>query len=201
MNSTPPAQPHKPRMAIIAKNTLTAVGMRTILENIIPFAEVCIFNTYDEFAAAQPDSFAHCFIDTQTFVEHSADFAARSSRTILLTAAAQPPHADSMACINIAGSEEQIVRDILRLHQHGHAHGHPAYDSSAVKAALTPREGEVLAMIARGMLNKQIADRMGIALTTVISHRKHITEKLGTRSVPALTIYAVTHGYIDAEAI
>ena len=56
-------------------------------------------------------------------------------------------------------------------------------------------------MIARGLINKQIADRMGISLTTVISHRRNITEKLGIKSVAGLTIYAVMHGYVDAESI
>ena len=59
----------------------------------------------------------------------------------------------------------------------------------------------MLALIARGLMNKQIADRLHISLTTVISHRKNITEKLGIKSVPGLTIYAVLNGYIDAEDI
>ena len=192
---------HTPRLAVIASNTLTAVGLRTILEKILPFAEVCAYNTFAAFEAERPDEFAHFFVDSQTFVEHAAFFGARSRRTILLTAASQPPHSEGMACINIADSEERIVRDILRLHGRGHAHGHPSYGPPATKSELTPRECEVLAMIARGMLNKQIADRMGIALTTVISHRRNITEKLGIKSVPALTIYAVTRGYVDAESI
>lgn len=196
MNST-----HQPRLAVIASNTLTAVGLRTILEKIIPFAEVCAYQLFEAFAEAQPETFAHCFVDAQTFVEHTSFFSARSRRTILLTAASQPPHSEGMACINIANSEEQIVRDILRLHGRGHAHGHPSYGPPTTKTPLTPRECEVLAMIARGMLNKQIADRMGIALTTVISHRRNITDKLGLKSVAALTIYAVTHGYVDAELI
>ena len=192
---------HPPRLAVIASNTLTAVGLRTILEKIIPFAEVCTFQSFSAFAVEQPDEFAHCFVDAQTFVEHSAFFTVRNSRTILLTAASQPPHAEGMDSINIANSEEQIVRDILRLHGRGHAHGHPSYGAPMPKTELTPRECEVLAMIARGLLNKQIADRMGIAITTVISHRRNITDKLGIKSVAALTIYAVTRGYIDAESI
>ena len=201
MNNHAPHMP-APRMAVVVSNTLTAVGIRTILEKIIPFAEVRLYQSFEAFAADSPDEFAHSFIDSQTFVEHSDYFVARRHRTILLTAAQQTPHAAGMThIININNSEEQIVRDILRLHGRGHAHGHPSFELPQPKSELTAREGEVLAMIARGMLNKQIADRMGIALTTVISHRRNITGKLGIKSVPALTIYAVTRGYVDAESI
>jgi DNA-binding NarL/FixJ family response regulator len=40
-----------------------------------------------------------------------------------------------------------------------------------------------------------------VALTTVISHRKNIMEKLNIHSVPALTIYAVMNGFVKAENI
>ena len=48
---------------------------------------------------------------------------------------------------------------------------------------------------------KEIADKLNISLTTVISHRKNITEKLGIKSVAGLTIYAVMHGYVEADRI
>jgi DNA-binding NarL/FixJ family response regulator len=59
----------------------------------------------------------------------------------------------------------------------------------------------VLSLIAQGLLNKEIADKLNIGLTTVISHRKNITEKLGIKSVSALTIYSVMHGYVDLNKI
>ena len=46
-----------------------------------------------------------------------------------------------------------------------------------------------------------IADRLGISLATVITHRKNLTMKLGTRSVATLTLYAVTHGIVNSEAL
>jgi DNA-binding CsgD family transcriptional regulator len=62
---------------------------------------------------------------------------------------------------------------------------------------LTPREREVLQLVAHGCINKEIADRLQIGLTTVISHRKNIIEKLGIRTVSGLTVYAYTQGYLD----
>ena len=66
---------------------------------------------------------------------------------------------------------------------------------------LSAREIEVLKLLTRGFINKEIAYKLGISLTTVISHRKNITEKLGIKSVPGLTIYAVMNGYIEADSI
>jgi DNA-binding CsgD family transcriptional regulator len=62
---------------------------------------------------------------------------------------------------------------------------------------LSKREQEVLTLVAQGLMNKEIADRLNISLTTVISHRKHLVDKLGIHSLAGLTVYAYTHGYLD----
>ena len=59
----------------------------------------------------------------------------------------------------------------------------------------------MLSLIVQGFINKEIADQLNIGLTTVISHRKNIMDKLGLKSVSALTIYAVMHGYVDINNI
>lgn len=62
---------------------------------------------------------------------------------------------------------------------------------------LTHREKEVLKLVAKGLMNKEIADKLQIGLTTVISHRKNLVEKLGIKTIPGLTVYAYTQGYLD----
>jgi large subunit ribosomal protein L9 len=49
--------------------------------------------------------------------------------------------------------------------------------------------------------NKEIADKLCVSLPTVITHRKNITDKLGIKSVSALTVYALTHGLTKVEDI
>ena len=66
---------------------------------------------------------------------------------------------------------------------------------------LTDREMEVMSLIVQGFINKEIAEQLNIGLATVITHRKNIMDKLGFRSVSALTIYAVMHGYVDINKI
>ncbi len=66
---------------------------------------------------------------------------------------------------------------------------------------LTIREKEVLRLIALGNTNKSIADILFISTHTVISHRKNITEKLGIKSIPGLTVYAIIQKIIDPSDI
>ena len=133
------------------------------------------------------------------FVTHGSFFRARRSKTILLCSGhPQPAYAD-MHCIDVCTNEEAIVRDILRMHHGAHRSEHIVPGAVRPETApLSGREAEVLALIARGYMNKQIADSLQIGLTTVISHRRNIMEKLGIRSVAGLAIYALTAGYVDA---
>lgn len=66
---------------------------------------------------------------------------------------------------------------------------------------LSAREKEILVCVAKGMINKEIADRNGISVSTVITHRKNITRKTGIRTVAGLTVYAILNGLIDINAI
>ena len=62
---------------------------------------------------------------------------------------------------------------------------------------LSKREIDVLVAVAKGMMNKEIADQMNISIHTVISHRKNITRKTGIKSVSGLTVYALLNNLIN----
>lgn len=62
---------------------------------------------------------------------------------------------------------------------------------------LSKRETDVLVAVAKGMMNKEIADLMNISIHTVISHRKNITRKTGIKSVSGLTVYALLNNLIE----
>ena len=102
-------------------------------------------------------------------------------------------------CINV--SEEQLARQLLHLGHRGHPKGEHLPPRPQQPKALSDREIEVLSLIAQGYMNKEIADQLNIGVTTVITHRKNIMEKLSLRSVSALTIYAVMNGYVDINRI
>ncbi len=66
---------------------------------------------------------------------------------------------------------------------------------------LTSREKEILVCVAKGMLNKEIADKFNISIHTVITHRKNISGKTGIKSIAGLTVYALLNNLLDPESV
>jgi DNA-binding NarL/FixJ family response regulator len=67
-------------------------------------------------------------------------------------------------------------------------------------AALTPREREVLQLMAEGKATKQIAMILHVSIKTVETHRRQLMEKLNLHSVAELTKYAIREGLTSVEA-
>lgn len=76
-----------------------------------------------------------------------------------------------------------------------------ADDQTKGEDELTAREKEVLKLVALGNTNKSIADKLFISTHTVISHRRNITDKLGIKSIPGLTVYAIIQKIISKSDI
>ena len=194
----------RPKIAIIDPNTLAAMGLKQMLQTVMPIMTVDTFGSFSALEANSPDSYFHYFAAMNIVLENKAFFAERRRKTIVLTLSL-----DSMSqlsefhslCINVP--ESDLVRALLMLEQHAHGHGEnlPPMPDILTRKILSDREIEVMSLIVQGYINKEIADRLHIGLSTVITHRKNIMEKLGMKSVSALTIYAVMHGYVDINKI
>ena len=63
---------------------------------------------------------------------------------------------------------------------------------------LSPRETEVLKLMALGHTNREIGEQLDLSVRTVETHRAHIQQKLGLSSRPELTRYALANGLIEA---
>jgi DNA-binding NarL/FixJ family response regulator len=72
--------------------------------------------------------------------------------------------------------------------------------SAGGKPLLSAREREVLQLLAEGQSSRKIAGRLHVSVTTVDTHRKHIMDKLGFRSIAELTKYAIREGLTSLEA-
>lgn len=64
---------------------------------------------------------------------------------------------------------------------------------------LTPRESEVLQLVAEGWANQQVAAELGISIKTVAKHRHQLMEKLNLQDTAGLTRYAIAQGIIESN--
>ena len=200
----PPHAAMRPKIAIIDNNVLATIGLKSLLQNVMPIADIETFSTLSELETAGAQQFIIYSLALKIMLENRPFFLAQHQKTIVLTTEQTHEHkVMEFKTLCISTSEEQLVKAILQLEQYGHPGGRnlPEMPKALKTKLLTDREIEVLALIAQGFINKEIGRQLNIGLTTVISHRKNITEKLGMKSVSALTIYAVMHGYVDINKI
>jgi DNA-binding NarL/FixJ family response regulator len=71
--------------------------------------------------------------------------------------------------------------------------------AAAPPVELSSREREVLQLLAEGNTSKDVAARLGVAVSTVETHRRQISTKLNIHSIAGLTKYAIRHGLTSVE--
>ena len=86
---------------------------------------------------------------------------------------------------------KKLVVDYVGRTQAGEGH--------AVPPNVTAREQEVLTLITEGYSNREIAERLGVSLSTVQTHYAHLIEKLNLRNRTELVKYALRHGMIRSS--
>lgn len=191
----------RPHIAIIDPNTLAVLGLKQLLQDVMPIMTIEAFGSMNEFRANHPEQFVHFFVSMNIVLENRQFFTENRRKTIVLTLSLNGgSQLSDFHCICINQPEQNLIRSLLMLQQHAHSSGRNMPKILQQKI-LTDREIEVMALIVQGYINKEIADRLNIGLSTVVTHRKNIMDKLDMKSVSALTIYAVMHGYVDINKI
>lgn len=193
-----------PKIAIIHPDTLAAIGLKHMLQEVMPMIDIDTFRSVKEIPEECTDGYIHYFAATGAVVDDIHFFTERQRKTIILSTSATPSNPISgFHCLCTSVPEKQLIKSLLTLEQHAHAAGRnlPPIDEGNCDRPLSAREIEVMSLIVKGFINKEIADRLNISLATVITHRRNIMEKLGLKSVSALTIYAVTRGYVGIGEI
>ena len=194
----------RPQMVIITDNTLSAMALRTLLVDIANGIEVVCYRSLNEFSAAAENVVAHFFVSAETVFHNPNYFRSIMRRTIVVTEGEASAFVQSgFRTIDATASEQEIVRSILQFHHAGHPSGHNIdhAEPTVEPSTLSAREREVLALVVKGYINKEIADMLNISLATVIFHRNNISEKLQTRSIGRLTIYAVLNNIVPLSEL
>ena len=186
-------------LAVIDSNRLSCMGLQNLLQDIIPLSSISVYCSFEAFVMSRPERFAHCFVSSALYFEHATFFQSLSHRCIVLVQGDNFPRVAGLLTINVCQDESRLVKDLLRLRRQGHEGRLAAAGSPA--PLLSPREQQVAVLLAKGCINKEVADRLNISPTTVITHRKNITRKTGIKTVPGLTAYAILNGLVDINTI
>lgn len=173
------------KIAIIGLSSLESLAVRNILEehrHIIPdnFADFSDIET-------NLDDYDRFIVSSDQILGHLDFFMPKKSRVIVIA---------NTSCSQ-SGTFQTIGRntdltDIISIFDTLWDNG----NDDEKNGELTTREIEVLKELVSGITVKEIADRLCISSSTVITHRKNISAKLGIRSVSGLSLYAVMHGIV-----
>jgi DNA-binding NarL/FixJ family response regulator len=179
---------------IIEKSYLIRKGLSSLIEKIPNTHILQQFETIDELnTSISPDAdFIICNPDS---IDSFPNDIIQNCQLVAL--AAKEPKLDKkinwVECICLDDSQKQIIKKLNQL-----------IGTRSNKGSITnfpdeisKREADILKNIALGYSNKEIADKLFISTHTVVTHRKNITRKLGIKTVPGLTIYAILNKLID----
>jgi len=201
------------KIAIILPDALQRVGLRSILADYFLPVEISFFSSYNIFIPSEKDFFDFYFITPDIFVVHSDFFLQKRTKTICVINEGIPPlskeglYSPSLGEIEGANSQfstkvlqsnlsqEEIVEKLRAIFQET-AGRESTYSVNGKE--LSAREKDVLRLVVMGLINKEIADTLYISLNTVLTHRKNITSKLGIKTIPGLTFYAITNGLMTS---
>ena len=103
-----------------------------------------------------------------------------------------------MAIEAIGRGETYLSSRVSKTLLSGLVDGRPAQSESSMDA-LTPRQREILQLIAEGRSTKEIAFTLSVSIKTVETHRAALMERLGIRDVAGLVVFAVRHNLISVD--
>ncbi len=140
---------NRPKIAIIDANTLAVLGLKQILQNVVPIMTVDTYGSFTELQANTPEQYAHYFVAMDIVLAHRPFFTDHRHKTIVLTLSLSDTCQLSdfhSLCIN--QPEPQLIRQLLMLAQHAHGGGRnlPPMPQVLQQKILTDREIEVMSL-------------------------------------------------------
>ena len=174
---------------IIAKDTLRALGMKYLLESMFDMKSA-VFNDYaDGKLPDDVDRYDLIIVDETLCLSNLDYLIPKKNRTIILADHDMAGH--SWQYVNSNADENRFIESLASIIK-------KLRRVNSGQDGLSAREIDVLKLVATGLTNKEIADRLNISINTVLSHRKNISAKLGIKSVSGLSVYAMMNGYINS---
>ena len=192
-----------PCIAIIDRNTLSGIALRSILWETFGNVEIHLYNTMERFIADSNRHFIHFFVDSDILFRYIDEFFTLKNQTTVLHGGSGAKFLkEGFKVLDLSSGEGELKNRILQMQlisRYEEQMEQRRQKNSGNE--LSPREQEVLVLMVKGLINKEIAEKLGVSLPTVIFHRNNICDKLQTRSIGKLTIHAVLSGLIDINDI
>ncbi len=190
------------KIVIVERSAIIAEGLKSILSHSHDYEVVCVVDSLRALAErAFMLDMDVVVVGAQSYVEGTAlrSLHEKMSGVALVLLASVVREEDVMrqfdSVINIYDNPQQVAKKLNSAIEQSQTN--PYSDSHE----LSEREREVLILVAQGMANKEIADRLNISVHTVMSHRKNITHKTGVKSVAGLTVYALLNNLLDQNDV
>lgn len=177
------------RIAIVTPYTLLNLGLKHLLQNTS--TPLLYYTTrFPSFSITHPNNSMPIFFSP-----------IQSSDTAIFPPSQKQNHTPRLRRVSPARNFNDFVRHTrkrrISARKIQQFIEHLDKQSEILPHELSPRETEVLRLVAKGLMNKEIADRLNISINTVLSHRKNLTAKLGIKTVSGLSFYAMMNGYIS----
>ncbi|MFV0345327.1 MAG: response regulator transcription factor [Bacteroidales bacterium] len=184
---------------VASEQYLSRLGIRTILSVIGVEGNIVEYNSaYDLVVSEVNDSFDYRIMSSHIYdalVERGLDV----SRDKLLLINESRTSLSGFRFIVNANDERAEV--LAKFQDFFSSTSSESNEDEGTKSILSDREIDVLKLVAKGYINKEISDELCISINTVITHRKNITEKLSIKTISGLTVYAMLNGYISADDV
>ncbi len=186
------------KIAIILEDTLHRLGLQGLLTDYFSPVAIDPFTGFPDFerfgSSLHGEPYDYYFLSPECYGLHLDRFLPFRSQVLLVS---RYPHPEEPNHLDASLPHEELAERISAFF----AEKEKNQSVAEPNRELTQREIEVLKMIVRGKINKEIAEELSIGFQTVLSHRKNLTAKLGIKTVSGLTFYALTYGHIGPEEI
>ena len=189
------------RVIICEASEMISIGLAEIIDNMAQFDVVSRLDNPEHLSEKITALDATLLIINPTLLGfHNKDFLSQLSKehpqlTLIALVTSCLDHSMLTPYAGVIEINDTRSKIISKMNEFAQSDATKSIDD----VELSKRETDVLVAVAKGMMNKEIADEMNISIHTVISHRKNITRKTGIKSVSGLTVYALLNNLIDEK--
>lgn len=196
----------KPLIAVIHNNALCRIAAKMLISGFTPFEkmhgriDVRSYGSLEEFLKSGDSAHVVHFFVSDRIVRSGREYFDSHRKQCVVLAEDEAFDLEGYHRICTGCPDKELLDAFLMMHHDGHRrHGLMQKGTESGGQSLTEREKQILALVIKGHLNKEIAGILDISVPTVAFHRRNIAAKLGTKSIGIFTIHAILDGIVSVN--